>query len=368
MTTTLDLTLEPQLSRPLPVSRLDFVLPPELEAHEPPEATRRSRSDVRLMVSAGSDDPVDATFDDLPRFLRAGDLLVVNTSATVPAAVNGTDNDTAVRVHFSTLLPGDLWLVELRTPAGLSSTPWPHDASGTSVFLDGGAALQVLARFRSSQRLYFAKLILPAGQSFDAFVARHGQPIRYQYVRQNWPISTYQTVFATEPGSAEMPSAARPFTTALVTELVARGVGIAPLVLHTGVSSGEVHEPPYPERYRINGGTAERINTTHATDGRVIAVGTTVVRAIETTADEHGRSHPGSGWTDLVISPQRGMRVVDGLITGWHEPKASHLLMLEAIAGLDVLRTAYTHALDERYRWHEFGDTHLIIAGRARRS
>ena len=137
----------------------------------------------------------------------------------------------------------------------------------------------------------------------------HGQPIRYHYVHRDWPISTYQTVFATEPGSAEMPSAARPFTTALVTELVARGVGVAPLVLHTGVSSGEVHEPPYPERYRVGVDTAERVNATHANGGRVIAIGTTVVRALEATADEHGRSHPGSGWTDLVIEPQRAVRL-----------------------------------------------------------
>lgn len=135
-------------------------------------------------------------------------------------------------------------------------------------------------------------------------------------------------------------------------------------MLHTGVSSGEVHEPPYPERYHVGTGTAERINATHAAGGRVIAVGTTVVRALETTADAHGLCHPGSGWTDLVITPQAGVRIVDGLLTGWHEPKASHLLMLEAVAGLDVPHTAYTHALAERYRWHEFGDTHLIVANR----
>jgi S-adenosylmethionine:tRNA ribosyltransferase-isomerase len=348
----------------LPRSRLDFVLPPELEAHEPPEATGRSRSDVRLLVSPGSDDPIDATFEDLPGFVRSGDLLVVNTSATVAAAVDGTSNGTAVRVHFSTLLPGGVWLVELRSPTGASSTPWPWDSTGERVVLDGGATLDLLARFSSSQRLYVTKLGLPSGQQFDGYLVRHGQPIRYHYVKHDWPISTYQTVFATEPGSAEMPSAARPFTTALVTELVARGVGIAPLVLHTGVSSGEVHEPPYPERYQVESGTADRINATHASGGRVIAVGTTVVRALETTADAHGRSHPGSGWTDLVISPQRGVRVVDGLLTGWHEPKASHLLMLEAIAGLDVLRSAYEHALAARYRWHEFGDSHLIVTNR----
>lgn len=359
MTTSLLTTVD------VPLPHLDFVLPQKLEAHDPPEVNGRLGSDVRLMVSARSGEPIDAMFTDLPNFVRPGDLLVVNTSATMPAAVNGTTGGAAVRVHFSTVLPGDLWLVELRTPAGVSSTPWLPDSSGTRVVLDGGATLDVLARFASSQRLYFTKLTVPDNEVFEAYLARHGTPIRYHYVQRDWPISTYQTVFATEPGSAEMPSAARPFTSELVTELVALGVGIAPLVLHTGVSSGEVHEPPYPERYRIGTGTADRVNATHASGGRVIAVGTTVVRALETTVDEHGLSHPGSGWTDLVISPQRDVRVVDGLLTGWHEPKASHLLMLEAIAGLDALRSAYEHALTERYRWHEFGDLHLIVANRS---
>ncbi len=343
-------------------TKLDFVLPARLEAHQPPEFDDRTRNQVRLMVSAGSADPVDALFDDLPRFVQPGDLLVVNTSATVAASLRGTFGDgTAVQVHLSTTLPGDLWLVELRTPQGASSTPYPYDATNQRIELPEGAIVTILGAFPHSKRLYVAKLWLRVSALLHQYLVRFGQPIRYHYVPSEIPLSLYQTVFALHPGSAEMPSAGRPFTADLVTRLVAGGVGIAPLLLHTGVSSGEAHEPPYPERYEVGSATAAQINATKAAGGRVIAIGTTVVRALETTADEHGVSHPGSGWTDVVITPERGVRVVDGLLTGWHEPQASHLLMLQAIAGLDVLHMAYTQALEVGYRWHEFGDVHLIL-------
>ena len=165
------------------------------------------------------------------------------------------------------------------------------------------------------------------------YLAVHGRPIRYGYVRGSWPISMYQNVYANEPGSAEMPSAGRPFTPEVITRLVAKGVSVAPLVLHTGVSSLESHEAPYAEYYRVDPHTAHLVNDTHRQGGRVIAIGTTVVRALETVADERGHVHPGEGWTETVITPDRGVRAVDGLLTGWHEPEASHLDMLEAIAG-----------------------------------
>src|SRR6185295_7074349 len=132
----------------------------------------------------------------------------------------------------------------------------------------------------------------------------------------------------TEPGSAEMPSAGRPFTPELVTRLVSRGVGIVPLVLHTGVASLESHEPPYEEYYRVPRHTAERVNAAKRRGGRVIAVGTTVVRALETATDETGRTSPAEGWTNLVITSDRPLRSVSGLISGLHEPRATHLMLL----------------------------------------
>jgi S-adenosylmethionine:tRNA ribosyltransferase-isomerase len=342
---------------------LEFELPPELEAREPPEARGERRDAVRLLVSEGCADPVHARFTDLPGFLRPGDLVVLNTSGTRPAAVDATTpgGDRLV-VHVSTELPAGLWLVEVRRPsANGSSIPFADDP-GTPLALPGGGAVRLLDRFGASRRLWIASLVLPA--DVDSYLARHGRPIRYGYVARDWPIAAYQTVYATEPGSAEMPSAGRPITPEVITALVARGVGVTPVVLHTGVSSLEGHEAPYPERYRVPDETAERVNAVHAGGHRVIAVGTTVVRALESATDEHGAVHPADGWTELVVTPERGVRAVDGLITGWHEPQASHLLMLEAVAGLCPLERAYAAALAAGYRWHEFGDSHLLLPER----
>jgi S-adenosylmethionine:tRNA ribosyltransferase-isomerase len=158
-----------------------------------------------------------------------------------------------------------------------------------------------------------------------------------------------------------MPSAGRPFTQEVIRRLARRGVGFAKLTLHTGVSSLESHEPPYEEWYRIPAETAWAVNSRRETHGRVIAVGTTVVRALESAAGEDGLVRPGEGWTDLMVTPERGVRTVDALLTGFHEPQATHLAMLEALASRRHLETAYRAALEKRYLWHEFGDVHLIL-------
>jgi S-adenosylmethionine:tRNA ribosyltransferase-isomerase len=194
-----------------------------------------------------------------------------------------------------------------------------------------------------------------------AWLADHGRPIRYGEPAQPWPIDAYQTVFATEPGSAEMPSAARGFTAELVTALVSAGVVVAPLLLHCGVSSPEAGEAPQPERYRVPAATAALVNAARSAGRRVVAVGTTAVRALETVTDETGTVHPGQGWTELVITPDRGVRAVDGLITGWHEPEASHLELIAAVADPDMLERSYAEAHALGYHGHEFGDFHLLL-------
>jgi S-adenosylmethionine:tRNA ribosyltransferase-isomerase len=336
-----------------------FTLDPAREAHEPPEAQGRRRDDVRLMVSVGEDDPVHGRFGDLAGFLDPGDLVVVNTSATVAAAVDGRLADgEPVAVHVSGELPGGLWLVEVRRPEGGTTVPLVLDGA-QSVHLLAGGEVELLAPFADSRRLWFAHVDRPG--SVTDLLAGHGRAIRYAYVGRDWPLSAYQSVFSVEPGSAEMPSAARPFTPEVVTDLVRRGVTVAPLVLHTGVSSLEGNESPYPERYRVPATTARLVNGAHAAGRRVVAVGTTVVRALETVTDRDGTTHPGAGWTEEVITPERGVRAVDGLLTGWHEPEASHLLMLEAVAGHRPLELAYRAAYDEGYLWHEFGDSHLLL-------
>ncbi|MGZ4704634.1 MAG: S-adenosylmethionine:tRNA ribosyltransferase-isomerase [Acidimicrobiales bacterium] len=350
---------------------LDFVLPPELEATEPVEVRTGRRDSVRLLVSRGSELPTHERFTDLPSLLDPGDLLVVNTSRTLPAAVSGVlivagsapraASMRPVVVHFSTELPTGLWLVEVRTPGEPASRPMADDVTGSRVELEGGGSIDLLARFPGSNRLWISTPHLPGGTTVADHLTAHGRPIRYHYVPRDWPIDAYDTVFATVPGSAEMPSASRPFTTELVTDLVVAGVGVSPVLLHTGVSSAESHEPPFPERFSVPRVTADRVNATRAAGGRVVAVGTTVVRALESAVDDRGVVHPASGWADVVVTPERGVRAVDGLITGWHEPEASHLLMLEAVAGRPALAAAYDAAIAGRYLWHEFGDVHLIL-------
>jgi S-adenosylmethionine:tRNA ribosyltransferase-isomerase len=336
-----------------------FTLDPTHEAHEPPEARGLGRDGVRLLVSEGDSQPVHARFSDLDCFLSPGDLVVVNTSATLGGALDGLLPDgTPVVVHASTELPGGLWLVEVRQPGPGGPSPLSLPAAIAVGFVAGGA-VHLLAPFGDSRRLWVAAFTVHG--TVTQHLARYGRAIRYRHVPHEWPLSSYQTVFAEEPGSVEMPSAARPFTPELVTRLVSRGVIIAPVVLHAGVSSLEGDEAPYPERYRVPPATAALVNASRRRGRRVLAVGTTVVRALETVTDDSGRAHPGEGWTELVVSPERPVRAVDGLLTGWHEPEASHLLMLEAIAGRPALEEAYREAYASGYLWHEFGDSHLLL-------
>jgi S-adenosylmethionine:tRNA ribosyltransferase-isomerase len=342
--------------------RLNFELPTELEAGEPPEARGLTRDGVRLMVAERSALGIThSTFALLPAFLEPGDLVVVNTSGTIPAAVEATAPDGATLVvHLSTRLDDGRWVVEPRVRARNGTGRWLGPVPVGRLTLAGTAAsLRLIEPYAAGNRLWVAELDLP--QPTLTWLAVHGRPIRYAYVERPWPVSAYQNVYVTEPGSAEMPSAGRPFTPEIITRLVAKGVGVTPVVLHTGVASLEADELPYPEPMHVPAPTADRVNAAHAAGGRVIAIGTTVVRALESAADDDGIVHPFDGWTDLVVTPQRGVRAVDGLLTGWHEPEASHLLMLEAVAGRELLERSYTASLAEGYRWHEFGDVHLIL-------
>jgi S-adenosylmethionine:tRNA ribosyltransferase-isomerase len=331
------------------------------EATEPPEARGITRDAVRMMVAYKHDLRVVHTHaHDLPQFLDEGDLVVVNTSGTLAAAVDALGEDgTPLVVHLSQRLPADLWLVELRRPNGQATEPWFDDPPGRTLRLVGGGLVHLASRFESSTRLWIATLEL--SEPVLTFLAVHGRPIRYGYVKRDWPLDVYQNVYAREPGSAEMPSAGRPFTPELVTRLIAKGVDVTPIVLHTGVSSLEANEHPYPEWYRVAPATARRINDTRRAGGRVIAIGTTVVRALESVVERDGTVHAGEGWTDVVVTPERGAHSVDGMLTGWHEPEASHLQMLEAIAGPELLDVAYAAASAEGYLWHEFGDVDLLL-------
>jgi len=400
-------------------------VPEELSARVPAEqrGPGLDRDAVRLLVSRGTE-VAHHVFAELPRLLRAGDLLVVNTSPTLAAAVDGWIGHARVVVHFSTRGDDGRWAVELREPDGKGTTrARAGGPEGTEVRLPGGVRLALEEPLSArGERLWWGRVSgvrksdpgaprtgasrrgapmpavpgtsaaepevvgpdalgarVPGAESPDigtsepggpassvpALLREHGRPIRYSYTERDQPLSVYQTVFSlpTEDGtgSAEMPSAARPFTARLVAELVSRGVQFAPITLHTGVASAEVQEPPYPEPFAVSEVSARLINAARAGDGRVIAVGTTAVRAVESAAGDDGVVRARAGWTDLVVTPERGVRVVDGLLTGLHEPEASHLLMLEAVAGRAAVGRSYEEALRGLYLWHEFGDVHLIL-------
>ena len=346
---------------------LNFTLSSELEAGEPPEARGMARDEVRLMVSHISNDQVVHTrFRHISDFLGPGDVLVINTSGTLNAALPATRSDgTQLELHLSTHLPANLWVVEMRAYQDnreKTTRPFYDIQPGESFELPAGASITLHTPYapgHALRRLWVSTLNLPV--PLHDYLDQYGFPIRYNYVKEGWPLSYYQTVYATEMGSAEMPSAGRAFTPELITRLIARGIQIAPLILHTGVASTEQKEPVYEEYYRVPEPTARVVNAAHQAHQRVIAVGTTVVRALETVTDTSGITHPGEGWTDILITPQRGIRSINGLLTGLHEPLSTHLAMLETLTGRAHLETTYREAIKERYLWHEFGDLHLIL-------
>lgn len=341
-----------------------FHRPPGSDAVEPPEAHGVPRDAVRLLV-ARPGQVCHGLFADLGDFLVSGDLLVVNNSATLPAAVDGHRAGQLIAVHFSTALAEKLWVVELR-PTADEDEHLTDVRPGERIDLPGGGALLIGSSYPEpgvdGARLWTARMVIegPAG-GVVPYLTRYGRPIRYSYVPQQWPLRYYQTVFARHTGSAEMPSAARPFSAELVTALVSAGIAIAPVTLHAGVSSAEAGEPPTPELFEVPAATARMVNSAHAARSRIIAVGTTVTRALESAANADGTVRRAAGWTDLVLGPDRPSRVVDGLITGWHDVGASHLLLLEAVAGAELVSTAYHAAVERGYLWHEFGDSALLL-------
>ena len=355
----------------LPAPEFEFPLPAELEAGEPPEARGLRRDQVRLMVSNYSSDQVrHARFHDLPDFLNKGDVLVINTSRTRNSALTATRADgTPLELHLSTRLSQELWTVEIRSiQSDGKSIHFEEAKPGEVLSLPGDVKAILPGPYISdcdpnllepSQTLWLAVISLP--NPADDYLTQFGFPIRYNYVKQQWPLSFYQTVYATASGSAEMPSAGRPFTIELLNRLESKGIQVAPLILHTGVSNLETHEPPYKEFYQVTAKTVHMVNRARASGRQVIAVGTTVVRTLETVTEAGGKVHAGEGWTCKVITPPYELRSVNGLLTGMHEPHATHLGILQSLAGLAHTKLAYKEALDHGYLWHEFGDLHLII-------
>jgi S-adenosylmethionine:tRNA ribosyltransferase-isomerase len=322
-----------------------------IEATEPPEHRGVARDAVRLLVTdRASRTQTHTRFFELPSFLRSGDLLVVNDSATVPAAIVATrPNGQTLPLHVATMIDSRVWTAEPRGPALL----------GEELRLpNGGSAVMIAPVEPEHPRLWYVWFQLPL--PMHRYLAEAGEPVRYGYVTRRFPLSDYQTMFGRVPGSAEMPSAARPFTPRVVAALHRRGVGIAVITLHCGVSSFEAPERPPTERFAVTHEAAEAIDAARREGRRVIAVGTTALRALE-SAFQSDRIVASSGWTDLVIDAQHAVRSVDGLLTGFHDPAATHLWMLQSFLDRELLGAAYDEAAENGYRYHEFGDVHLIL-------
>lgn len=369
---TTELTMTPLTMTPLattPVSMTPstvFRSPDDRTAPEPPEHRGLRRDGVRLLVA----EPTGTThtrFSALTDHLHPGDVVVVNTSATVPGQLDGRSPRLGpVVVHVANQLPDGTRVVELRT-SPTAAQPVLFGQVGDRLDLATGGQVELLSPYPEAaftptepgNRLWRAEVRVEG--PVLAHLQRYGRPISYGYLRRSYPIASYQTIFAVTPGSAEMPSAGRPFTPDLVTRLVSLGVSVVPILLHTGVSSQDAGEGPQSEWFDVPAATAGVVNSARAAGGRVVAVGTTATRALESAAEPDGAVHAASGWTDLVISPARPVRVVSGLVTGWHNPEASHLLLVEAVAGAELTQRAYDAAVAERYLWHEFGDSCLLL-------
>jgi len=343
-----------------------FTLPEELSAKEPPERRGEGRDRVRLMVIDRRTHAVEHTrFDRLGEYLREGDLLVFNSSRTLPAALEGcaAPAGPCIEMRLAERLPDDTWMALLMCQQG---DPFACGLrEGLEIVFGEGLRAKVLERDRRIPRLWRVRFSRTGAELIDTFY-RVGRPIRYEYVSAPWDLDYYQTVYAREPGSAEMPSAGRAFTWRLLFDLKRRGVRVAYVVLHTGLSSYmddelDAQHPASEEEYFITDAAAREINETRGRGGRVVAVGTTVVRALESVADEDGVIRPGHGYTRLRVTAGHVLSVVTGLLTGLHEPEASHLDLLTAFLPAEEIRAAYQEAVELKYLWHEFGDLNLIV-------
>ena len=341
-------------------AELDFERPRALQAAGPPERRGLERDEVRLLVSTPRGHE-HARFRDLPRFLTPGTLLVVNASATLPASLPARHLALDPLVaNVSTDYGGGLHLIEFRKSA---AEPGPLPLEVGDVLEIAGLPARLVAPHPGLPRLWFVRV----GGDLRRVMERMGAPIRYGYLEPPYPpLAAYQTLFARQPGSAEMPSAGRPFTPRVVDALRSRGIDLAEITLHTGVSSHEVEadeverQPLYAEPFKVPRRTADRVTAARREGRPVIAVGTTVVRALESAWDGEW-VRPAAGFTRLMIHPGRPVRTVDGLLTGLHDPLASHLALLYAVAPRELVRAGYEAAVREGYLWHEFGDSHLIL-------
>jgi S-adenosylmethionine:tRNA ribosyltransferase-isomerase len=373
------------------VGDYDYELPPDRIASHPAE----KRDESRLLVVEGggaSGDPApdsgpEATgpshpfrhlrFRDLPDLISPGDVLVVNESRVIPARLLGrkpTGAPSEVLLLRPALPPG--------SPPGTSSGMGaPHDPTLWEALVRPGGKLKpgrrvvvaddlevvIVDSTGDGGRIVRLETPLPVDEALE----RHGHVPLPPYIdRDDEPgdRERYQTVYARERGSVAAPTAGLHFTPRLLSALEAKGVEVARVLLHVGIGTFrplEIEDPRghslHREVYHVSAETSERVNRARAAGGRVWAVGTTVVRTLETVADEGGRLHSGSGETDLFIHPPYRFRAVDALITNFHLPRSSLLMLVAAFAGYERTMAAYREAIREGYRFYSYGDAMVVV-------
>jgi len=348
-------------------TNLDFQLPKILECSSPTEVRNLKRDEVKLMVSERHNDKITHTqFSNIDHFLTKNNVLVVNTSGTINAALKTTlPNNEDGRIHLSTQISKNEWIAEIRKVVDNKTVRYTDIEENQILSIPNNHHIKIVSPFydenRNKQHLQLWKISFFGIDNMDEYLNKYGQAIAYSTVDVEYPQSYYQTVFAKEMGSSEMPSAGRAFTPYLIEKLKAKGVKIVPILLHTGVSSLEANEKPYPEYFEVSKETANALNEYTLQGKRIIAVGTTAIRAVESATNKKGKVQAQKGWTNLFITPANGIKIIDGMLTGFHEPKASHLLMMQALATTEHLSICYNQAIENSYKWHEFGDMHLLM-------
>ncbi len=344
----------------------NFNLPKILECSTPSEERGIGRDEVKLMISNKYTNEIHhKKFKEIDAFLEEGDVLIVNTSGTMNAALSvELPNSKKGRLHLSTQIASDKHLVEIREVENNETKRFHDLEAGEQLQLEHGGKVKLIEPYyenkqdKSHIQLWVVEFDI--SQDLNSYLEKYGSHIKYFGVDKKYPTEYYQTCFVTEKGSTEMPSAGRAFTPNLITKLIAKGIQFAPILLHTGISSLEANEKPYPEYFSVSQASADVINNAKKNGNRIIAVGTTAIRAIESSLNEENKVIANEGLTDLFVTPERGLKVIDSMITGFHEPKASHLLMMEALVNREHLELCYQSAIKKEYKWHEFGDVHFI--------
>ncbi|WP_349408278.1 S-adenosylmethionine:tRNA ribosyltransferase-isomerase [Pseudalkalibacillus sp. SCS-8] len=341
---------------------IEFHLPTELNAVGPPESMGGRRDDVKLLILDRKTGGIHHDrFNNIDEHFKPGDLLILNISRTLPASFK-------VNIRRGNQIIASE--VEVRLGQRKSNSVWKvlfiHFTVQKGDEIIFSRILKAVVRSKNKSTPLVTICFSLRGKELYNQLYLLGEPIRYEYIQHDWPLTAYQTVYGTVPGSVEMVSAGRAFSWELLLRLKKRGVGLATITLHTGLSyygNDQWHVGPADslEEYEVPANTIEAIKETKLRGGKVIAVGTTVVRAVESAVDTQGVPVEKKGWTNLHIDETFSLNVVNGLLTGFHEPKASHLDMLSAFIKPHLLKAAYQKAIDHKYLWHEFGDINLIL-------